>query len=381
MISLCSEKSCTGCCSCVNACPKGCISMIENNEGFLYPAIDYSTCIECGLCQKSCPELHPINKNENLTVYASWSLNDKVRTTSSSGGIFYTLAESVINRGGAVFGVVFNDDMSASHVCAETLSGLKAMQGSKYLQSNINTTYTEALKFLKNGREVMFTGTPCQIAGFRAFLGKRTFDKLTLVDIVCHGTPPAKAFKWYLKELKLKNGEFDEKSFQFRNLNAWGITPSVEISERRTSLADSNLYMQLFLKSLLHRNCCYDCRYTTENRVSDVTLADFWGIGKDVPFNHDTSKGCSLLLVNTQHGAAILKEISGNILLEERTIEEAKIVNHQLYMSSVRPKDRERIFGYIYSHSYDEVDSKFVNTLYVRFRHFVGNVLRALKLR
>lgn len=382
MIMLCPDKSCTGCGSCLNVCPRNCISMEENHEGFLYPVINTASCIECGLCEKSCPELNPVKKNEKPKVYASWSLNEEVRTTSSSGGLFFTLAEHVIQRGGAVFGVVFNNDMSASHVCAESISELKAIQGSKYIQSNVNTAYKDALKILKEGREVMFTGTPCQIAGMKAFLGKRSYANLTLVDIVCHGTPPAKTLRWYLKAIKHKIGEFNENSFQFRNLNAWGVTPSIEVSEgRRLMAANENLFMQLFLKSLLHRNSCYSCNYTIENRVSDITLADFWGIGRTIPFPHDTSKGCSLVLVNSEHGKDLLTQVSGNILLQERTIEEAKVVNHQLYMSSHRPPQRDEIFNYIYTHTYDEVDRKFINTPYLKFRHFIGDILRTLKLR
>ena len=382
MIELCSKNQCTGCSSCANICPKGCIEMVENHEGFLYPVIAPESCVQCGLCKKSCPELNVIEKNGQPKIYASWSKADQIRMTSSSGGLFYTLSEHIINKGGVVFGVVFNDDMSASHICAESLKGLRAMQGSKYIQSNINTTYKAAYSYLKKGQPVMFTGTPCQIAGFRAFLSNRAFNNLLLVDIVCHGTPPAKSLKWYLREIKTKIGEFDEHTFLFRNLNAWGYAPSVEVSERRRLMShDENLFMNLFLKSLLHRESCYQCRYTTTERVSDLTLADFWGIGNEIPFNHDTSKGCSLLLVNSNTGETIINEISDRIFIAERPINEALKVNHQLYMPSKRPKKRDKIFSYIYKHSYDEVNRKYINTQYIRLRHLVGNILRFLKLR
>jgi len=233
MIKLCPSEVCTGCSSCINACPKNCIKMIENLEGFLYPVIDNKLCVECGMCQNVCPELNIVPKNSNPIVYASWSLKDKIRMSSSSGGLFFAIAQHIINKGGVVYGVVFNDDMSVSHKSAVTLDELRFMQGSKYIQSNINMTYKEALSYLKKDRYVMFTGTPCQIAGFKSFLGNKIYNNLILVDIVCHGTPPAKMLKWYLNELKKKLGDFNESTFCFRNLNAWGVTPSVEISKTR----------------------------------------------------------------------------------------------------------------------------------------------------
>lgn len=199
MIQIKDKSVCCGCAACVQICPKQCISLSEDKEGFLYPTVNHDLCIECGKCEQVCPELHSFEAHEPLKVYAASHSDEAVRAASSSGGIFTLLAEAVINDGGVVFGARFDSDWSVVHDFTETHEGLQAFRGSKYLQSRIGNTYRQAEKFLKAGRKVLFSGTPCQIAGLKRYLHK-DYENLLAVDFVCHGVPSPLVWKKYLEE-------------------------------------------------------------------------------------------------------------------------------------------------------------------------------------
>lgn len=384
MIELCSSEKCTGCGACYNACPKQCITMVpEETEGFIYPVINAELCVECGLCRKSCPILTYISPKCEPVVFAAWNLDDRIRQTSSSGGMFYSLAESVIRTGGVVYGVVMSGDGTVQHQRAESVLELTPMKGSKYVQSDTRKSYSEALDDLRKGRKVMFTGTPCQVAAFRSFLNKRSYDNLLLVDIVCHGVPSNKLFRDYLKKLeKEKEWSVDKSSFTFRELDAWGIAPSVKLTDgtfQRISLQD-DVYMRHFLASYTFRESCYNCMFSTTPRLSDITIADFWGVGSESHFNNDPKKGCSLVLINSEIGEEAFDAIKSRLFYEKRTLSEAKNVNHQLYRPSGRPEQRNGAYGYFFSHSIAEIYSHYYNTPYHKLRHFVGKILRAIKV-
>jgi len=200
MIQIKDKSVCCGCSACVQICPKQCISLKEDKEGFLYPTVNHAFCVECGKCEKVCPELHPFEVHEPLKVYAAKHQDDAVRKVSSSGGIFTLLADMVIDEGGVVFGACFDSDWSVVHDFTETHEGLQAFRGSKYLQSRIGNTYRQAEVFLKAGRKVLFTGTPCQIAGLKKYLHK-DYENLLAVDFVCHGVPSPLVWKKYLEEI------------------------------------------------------------------------------------------------------------------------------------------------------------------------------------
>ncbi|MGM9825351.1 MAG: Coenzyme F420 hydrogenase/dehydrogenase, beta subunit C-terminal domain [Paludibacteraceae bacterium] len=379
MIVLCDEKYCTGCGACVNICPRRCISMDMSFEGFLYPQINRALCIECGACQKACPVLTPIKYQQLPMVYAAWSKDEAIRQRSSSGGVFYILAEWIIARGGCVFGVVYDDDMGVIHTKATTLEQVREMMGSKYLQSDTRGTYREVKDLLKEGKIVLYTGTPCQIAGLLGYLGKRNISNLYLVDLVCHGTPSKQAFSCYLHELETLYGMFDKKSFSFRQLEAWGISPSFKLAESRKVISSKHdWYMKAFLQGLLSRESCYHCLFAVSQRVSDLTVGDFWGIGAEKPFEQDTSKGCSLVLVNTEKGARMLSVVSSDLFLQKRTLSEALSVNHQLYRPPVRPRLREYAYTIIKEKNGWKklLDSHLYDTPYKKIRHVVGEIYR-----
>lgn len=384
MIELCQMSLCTGCGACYNACPHNSIEMVPSiGEGFLYPRINQASCISCGVCVKSCPILTPPSKSDVPEVCAAWNTDDSIRQSSSSGGMFLTLALEIIAHGGAVYGVVLSEDGTAYHRRADSIAGLKPMQGSKYVQSDVGKSYNDALADLKHGLPVMFTGTPCQIAGFRSFLGKRQFNDLLLVDIVCHGVPSNALFRDYLNKLEIEwAGILDKSSFIFRELDAWGISPSVKLTDgkRHKIPLEKDMYMRNFLSSYTFRESCYNCKFSNTPRVSDITIADFWGIGSERPFKEDTKKGCSLVLINTVVGKRFVQNVKDNIFIERRTLNEAMLINHQLYRSSKRPRQRNGVYSYCFNHSIDEVYRHFYNTPYHKLRHIGGRILRFLSI-
>ena len=323
MIQILDKSQCCGCTACVSICPKQCITMREDEEGFLYPVVDSSHCIDCNLCKKVCPELYPKEMREPLHVYAAKHKNEQVRLASSSGGIFTLLAEKIIDEGGVVFGVRFNNNWDVVHDYTETMEGLAVFRGSKYVQSYMGDCYLKAKSFLEQGRKVMFTGTPCQIAGLKNFL-RKDYDNLLTVDVVCHGVPSPKVWQVYLDEIARKGGknsvlshpivekteinhiDFRSKSIGWKKYSfALTLSKATADGEKNTVLLSSifteNPYMNAFLSNLSLRPSCYDCPAKAGKSGSDITIADFWGI-EDVLPEFDDDKGISLVLSYSEKG-------------------------------------------------------------------------------
>lgn len=383
MIRLCEHTECTGCMSCQNICPKAAITMREDANGFLYPSIDIQTCTECGLCQKVCPSLSPVKKWAKAEKpIAALAKAASIRRISSSGGMFSLLSKTILEENGLIFGATFTSDYGIIHSVAQDIKSLAPLRGSKYAQSSIGNCYQQAQIALKEGRKVLFSGTPCQIAGLRKFLRNCPTDNLFTIDVICHGVPSAKAFQTYLDKLadKLNLTRSDIQDFQFRTLWKWDIIPSFILNNIRHDLSqEENLYMRLFLTSRLHRECCYQCPFATPERVSDITLGDFWGIGHKHPYPYDTQEGCSLVLINNEKGASLFNKIKNELSFEKREWSEALRRNSQLRVSSTRPKDREKALFALFNLSYDEIYNQFFNTPWARFRHFGGSIIRKLK--
>lgn len=305
MICLKENKDCCGCNACMQCCPKSCIVMQEDKEGFLYPVVDMAACIDCGLCENVCPFINQGEERKPLHVYAAKNRNEEIRLQSSSGGIFYILAEKVINEGGIVFGARFDEQWQVVIDYADTMDGVKLFMGSKYVQARMETAYKDVLRFLKEDRKVLFSGTPCQIAGLHHFL-RKPHDNLLSVDFVCHGVPSPKVWRIYLDEViregeRVSNVEFRNKQKGWKNFH---FCLAYNQQERSTSLlcsAHENHYMRAFLADLILRPSCHDCKAKSGRSHSDVTIADFWGIWNVNPKMSD-DKGTSLLFLNTEKG-------------------------------------------------------------------------------
>ena len=345
---------CCGCASCVQVCPKQCISFNEDKQGFRYPKVNKSICIECGSCERVCPMLKPHESVLPKSVYAAKNKDIEVRIASSSGGIFTILAEKIISEGGVVFGAKFDEHWEVVHDYAETIVDLAAFRGSKYLQSRIEDNYQKAKSFLVKGRKVLFSGTPCQIAGLKSYLQK-DYDNLVCVDFVCHGVPSPKVWRRYLKEVALKSDKNSVsrmfisktdtlvKSVTFRDkATGWkNYSFTVSLSEtsgegEQTTVSQSaifseNAFMKAFLKNIILRPSCYACRFREGRSGSDITLGDFWGIDKLRP-EVDDDLGVGLIMINSDKGSSICSLISADSI--EMTYDEARKHNPSIYSSS-----------------------------------------------
>ena len=343
MIQIHNKKDCSGCSACANVCPKNCIKMERDDMGFAYPVVDTSVCIGCGRCETVCPILNPAQENSPLSVIGAKNRDEAVRSASSSGGTFFELAKAVILRGGAVYGCALDTDLVARHVKVESVDDLSALRSSKYVQSDVGATYREVKAALMDGREVLYSGTPCQIAGLKNYLGKE-YDGLLLVDVLCHGVPSPGVFEDYLNYLGEKFGS-KPVSVNFRNKEkSWKrlyFEVKFENGKRYFTFCGYDRYMSMFLNNIPLRPSCYDCRFTTVNRQGDITLGDFWGIGRKYP-ERDDDKGISLIIANTEKGAKAYGEIADKFDTFESDIETAKAGQKTLSSpTSKNPKHEE----------------------------------------
>ena len=344
------KDMCCGSRTCEQICPQKAISMVENKEGFLEPKIDMNKCIKCGLCVKKCPQLNELTNNEELEkVYAAKDINEQL--SSSSGGIFSTIANKILDEKGVVFGATYNDNNNVEHISISEVEDLKNLKGSKYVQSDIKNTFNEAKKYLDSGRKVLFVGTPCQISGLNAYLGKQ-YNNLLTVDFVCHGVPSPKLFKNYLKwEARGKN--ITDFRFRSKLKKGWGLCYSYRIENKlKHGSVKMNPYYNAFLNGYTYRECCYNCKYATKQRISDITLCDYWGIEKEHPEFYD-SKGVSGIIINTQKGNQIFKQIQKKLIYIESTFDKLKRKNHNLENPAIRPEIRDTVYDGIFDKDFN----------------------------
>lgn len=335
MIKITDKHKCCGCTACVNVCPKNCISMSADKEGFLYPVVDFVKCIDCGLCEQVCPVLRPVKNETEPLVYAAVNNDESVRLQSSSGGIFTLLAESVLDRGGVVFGACFDQNWNVVHDYTETKEGLAKFRGSKYVQSHVGNCFIQVKTFLDSGREVLFSGTPCQVAGLKNYL-RKPYSNLFTVDLVCHGVPSPEVWRRYLQEavcrvygIKKKNLiNLDEyiSDISFRAKDKGWKKYNIKIIFRNGKVEMmpffENSYMNVFLSDLSLRPSCYACPTKLHHVQSDITLADFWGVNEIKP-DIDDDKGCGLILINCEEKLDFLYKMNCQLLQQqlERVVE------------------------------------------------------------
>lgn len=341
MIQIKEKQNCCGCQACVQACPKGCIKMETDGEGFLYPIIDNEVCIDCGLCERICPVLHSAGDSwVPPKAYASYNLNEKVRLASSSGGVFTLAAEYVLNQGGVIYGAAM-EELRVKHVRVVDRDGLDLLRGSKYVQSNIGRTYAQARDDLKAGKLVLFTGTPCQIEGLNSFLRKK-YENLIAMDIICHGVPSPMVWEKYLlwqeraTDTSVKRAMFRNKKYGWKTFSMF-----LEFADTKSYVCRYNedLFMKAFLYDLCLRPSCYQCHFKKINRVSDMTVADFWGIRNICP-EMDDDRGTSLVLVHSSKGSEIMTAISSGMVCREVPFEDAIRGNPAMISSAAKPKTR-----------------------------------------
>ena len=307
------KRKCFGCTACKMVCPVQCIEMQADEEGFSYPVIHEEQCIHCGKCKTICPVLSPEKKmnvqNEVEACYIAFSNDAKTRNRSSSGGVFAELSKAMFREGSVVFGAGWSENWDVIHCKAENEKELRALQGSKYVQSHMGNTYAQIRERLQNGEKVYFSGTPCQVAGLYSFLGKK-YGNLITQDVICHGTPSPLVWKEYLKNFQnVENVGFRNKKYGWHYFSLY-IKYGVRKMFQRL---DENFFLRLFLDNTILRPICYQCPMKEEGSCADITLADCWNPGKISQEIWDDDKGLSLVLLRTEQGKQLWGRIETNI--------------------------------------------------------------------
>lgn len=361
MITISRREDCCGCYACEQICPKNCISMVSDNEGFKYPKIDIEKCISCSLCDKVCPVNNQTKEREPLEVYAAINKNEDIRSKSSSGGIFTLLAEKVIDNNGVVFGVRFDNQWNVVFGYSDNIEDLQYFRGSKYVQPDINGVYRKVLDYLKEGIFVLFVGLPCHISGLRLFLGK-DYNNLLLVDLICEGVPSPKVWRRYLDEevarlcskyykfYKSEEVEISDISFRYKKCGwkNYALSISLRLRNEESFLLPAyvnrnSAYMQAMFHYVDLRPICYECPFKSCKSGSDITIGDYWGINIQHP-EMDDDGGTSLVYLNTPKGRFFFPR--DNVISLRTQYQEAFCFNNIISSVKKHP-NRDAFFAHI----------------------------------
>lgn len=372
------KQKCTGCSACAAVCPKKCITMQSDSEGFLCPAIDETQCVDCGACRVACPVLRKSEQAEATPKgFAAVGSDAEIRLSSSSGGVFTILAEGILEDGGVVFGAAFGDEFKVVHKVVEEKSALSVLRGSKYVQSEIGDSFKETKRYLDEGRRVLFSGTPCQVAGLKSYL-KKDYDNLVCLDFICHGVPSPDLWKRYVEFCEFKNGS-KLKIASFRDkTESWGSF-SMRLEFENGSVQCNNLsrdlYLRAFLSDVALRPSCYECSFKTVSRAADITLADYWDVSKIHPEMFD-NKGTSLLLIHSEVGQKLLDAVGDRMTLKPTDLERALKSNSAAVKSAARPVARGSFLSDAKTMRFDKAVNKYCDGYY---KKLFKRVLRRLK--
>lgn len=374
------KNMCNGCGVCALVCPLKCIKMEEDAEGFLYPIVDEKKCIKCGKCKKNCSNYISDN-NYEIKAYAAKNKDTLERKNSTSGGMFKILVEYVINNNGVVFGVRMNEDLVAVHDWTEDINKCQEFSFSKYVRSDLNNSYEKVKEFLDNGKLVLFSGTPCQVQGLRMFIGKEN-EKLILCEIICHANPSPKVLKLYIRNNENKHNKKVKRIF-FRSKNP-EMDNGAYLEFEDGSKSKDDIYVKAFSgEQLINRPSCNNCQFVNENRKSDFTIGDFWGIEKIIPDFND-KEGVSILTVNTEKANKIFNDIRNKMYYKQIDLKLAFKYNHHSNLK--QNANREKFFkgisnGIINENNIIEYMKKYSNKpLYKKvlgkFKRIVKKIIR-----
>ena len=337
---------CCGCSACYAVCPKNAITMQADSEGFKYPVINKDKCIDCRLCCKVCPLDIKLEKTEDKQISVACTAKDENFTKqSSSGGVFAILANMFIEKQAVIYGAAFDADWNVKHIRVDQKDDLKKLYTSKYVQSDMTDNFKFVKADLDSSKEVLFAGTPCQVAGLKSYLGK-DYDNLTTVDFICHGVPSPLVWQRYIDKLeqdlksKITEISFRDKKDGWKSFNFKLMTANGDVFYEKHG---DNTYMKGFLKDLYLRPSCYDCKFKTLQRASDITLADFWGIEKIIS-DMNIDEGVSLCWSSSEKGKQVLADVLNRTDYYEVKLREAIKHNSSAIKSVEMHKNRDKFF-------------------------------------
>lgn len=358
MIEVVRKADCCGCSACASICPCGSISMQADSEGFLYPVVNAETCKDCSLCEQVCPLRHKPKQHNVIAVYGAKNKNDAVRFASSSGGIFSLAAETVLAKGGVVFGAALADNLQVQHIKIENITELAKLRGSKYVQSVLENCFAQVRSLLRAGRQVLFSGTLCQIAGLKKYLIK-DYANLWTIDVVCHGVPSPKVYQKHLRELSAQAGEpvtevrFRDKTKGWKN----GETLFLTEHQRLGNSKRKETYMRLFLNNVSIRPSCGQCAFNNRRSQADITIADYWGVDKQFP-KFDDDKGVTLVLINSSQGRELFEQIKNKAELLETNFSLGAEYNLAVAKSLPLHPQREFFFANLDKYTLTELEER-----------------------
>lgn len=358
------REKCTGCKMCSQICNHNAIKFVENREGFWYPSIEFSKCIQCDLCRIKCPINRELKKDMEfgIAAYGAWTLNEKTRINSTSGGIFTELALKWVDKQGFFAGAAYGTNLSVKHKIVEKRELLNQLQQSKYVQSDTEEIYKKVKKLLLDeSSKVIFSGTPCQVAALKSFLGK-DYKNLLTIDFICCGVPSPKVYKEYINFLEKENNSqvtkiwFKNKTFGWHSLST-----KISFRNNKTYLKRSNVdpYMIAYIESGLDlRTSCYQCDFKQNQHYSDITLGDFWGIENIYP-QYSDERGVSAVIINTEKGHELFKSIKSEIFCFKTQIDMIAKGNFTLNQSMKDNPKRDEFFSELGTISFDKLIFKY----------------------
>lgn len=377
------SERCTGCGLCAVKCPKRCIQMQPDIEGFMRPVVNGGECLSCGVCQAVCPANHQPDTIPLCKAYAAYSLDEQIRHHSSSGGIFSVLAASVLAAGGVVAGAAMQPDGVVRHILVETEEQLALLRGSKYVQSEAWHVFAPIQSMLDAGRTVLFTGTPCQTAALSACLSKPA-EQLILADLICHGAPSPAVWKRYVNFRSERAGAactdvtFRDKEESWQR---YRLKMHFANGTSYAAPAAADPYLRAFLKNASLRPSCSDCAFKGDHRLSDLTLADYWGAERLHPMQN-VKQGVSLVLVHSEKGQQLLDQCAGRLVLEETAAAPALAANAAYTCSAPASPNRQRFFAELDRLPFDQlVQQNCADRFSERLRALAGKIKRRMVRR
>ena len=345
MIQIKKKEDCSGCTACASVCPNGCMEMSEDQEGFKYPEIDKDRCINCRLCEKVCPVKNSREVGKQPKAFLARTCDKNLLEKCTSGGVFTEIAVNMVKSGGIAYGVVIDDDLVIKHKRVENSTEVIKFSGSKYVQSEVGDVFLQVYDDVKAGKNVVFCGTPCQVAGLSSFLGHR-YENLYLIDLVCHGVPSPKLWKEYIDYVAKKKGQLCKVNFRSKKLgyHVSVMEEEFENGKRQLGSARTNLMLKCYFQNAADRPICYECPFKTLQRSSDITLFDGWHASKYVDNLIDDDKGYTIVLVHSRKGKELIQKNAHLELYEINTDKAIEADGKMAVNSVIRPEMRDTFY-------------------------------------